>query len=574
MGDRLAALLVLALLLAWSPGASAIEAEPPPRSTTLRSLRGEVRLTPSSRWFTVALASGATPEQARRVVDEAPGLGRHAVLGSSRGRELLVRLEQGVDDAGSLARSLQGVGARGAIAHAAPALHAPDGSTLGLTRRALVRLERGADKAAVEAIVRARRGILLRELPAIGALVVATASPSDVPSLCEELRGVRGVLDAHPDFLRPVDRRSVPSDPLFEEQWYASKVCLPAALDLTRGGRGVVIAVIDDGFDLAHEDLADPARVSASALDLADGDADPSAGPLDDHGTAVAGIALASGDNARGISGFCPGCGFLPIRRGGTELDDVDALLHAADAGAHVINASWGYSYPSSGVVGAVRYALERGRGGAGSLVVFAAGNGGSDIDEASDISAIPGVIAVMASDRDDRLSPESSFGQGALAAPSGGQTTTDRTIGGYAAGAYTRTFGGTSGAAPVVAGTAGLVFSLDPSRSAAEVRALLFSTALVVGSERSASAGAPPVVRRVHTGRAVASAAGLDPDAERPCSGSAAPGGGVVSSGDLAGVAGCRAAPTTHVPSHVALVLALVLGLLRRRRARPLRPS
>lgn len=506
---RLRLPLALSLVLAASCLSGPGHAARPEASSPVRSLRspgGASTLVTSERWFTVVPSPGASLAAVQEAIAADPELGPQDIESRTPGGLALVRLRREAPPRGGLESALRRLRQHPAVAQATRALQAPDGSPLGLTNRLVILLSEGADRARITELLRRRSGRVETTLSPIHALVAALPSPDGILPLCEELRAASGVVDAHPDFVRPAGRRRALRDPYFAEQWYAEKACLPGAFDVTLGRPDVTIAIVDDGFDLAHEDLADPARLSPLAFDFADLDRDPSAGPLDDHGTAVAGIALASGDNEKGLSGFCPRCGFLPIRRGATDADDMSALVYAADAGAAVINCSWGYSYPSSGVVAAIRHAAEQGRDGLGAVVVFAAGNDGEDIEQAGDISASPGVLAVMASGADDALLPESNFGASALAAPSGGMITTDRTLGGYASGPYFRSFGGTSGAAPGVAGTAALVLSVDPRLSAVQVQDLLRSTSDPIG--HAASGGS---YLRLNAARAVAAAAGID---------------------------------------------------------------
>ena len=394
-------------------------------------------------------------------------------------------------------------GSSAAWAAPRPAIPAPDGSPRELTSDVVVVLRAEDDLSALVAAAQAAGGALKTWLPGPRIVIFDAGTSEGAIRLSEAVRSQDGVLGAEPDVIRPRSSRRSASDPRSPEQWYAEKACLPAALDVTSGRSAIVIAVIDDGFDLAHEDLG---GFVAAAWDFVDDDATPEAGPLDDHGTAVLGIAAARGDNGRGITGFCPGCSVLPIRRGVTDADDARAIAHAIDAGADVINCSWGYSYPSISVTAALRHAVTDGRGGLGAVVLFAAGNEGVDIDVIHDIAATPGVLAVMATDADDRLLPGSNTGALAIAAPSGGSLTTDRTLNGYTVGPYTDDFGGTSAAAPVVAGTAGLVLSVDPTLSAGAVLDLLRATADVIPGREAADAG----FLRVHTGRAVARAANV----------------------------------------------------------------
>jgi subtilisin-like proprotein convertase family protein len=132
------------------------------------------------------------------------------------------------------------------------------------------------------------------------------------------------------------------------------------------------------------------------------------------------------------------------------------------------------------------------GRGGKGCVILFAAGNENAPLDGRKDdvtyyqgFALHPDVIAVGASNSLDLRSDYSNYGAGlTLCAPSSGSpgrgvVTTDRSGSlGYAGGAYTTTFGGTSSATPLAAGLAGLILSVNPDLTAAEVKQIMMRTA------------------------------------------------------------------------------------------------
>ena len=104
-------------------------------------------------------------------------------------------------------------------------------------------------------------------------------------------------------------------------------------------------------------------------------------GVCDEHGTAVAGIAIAS-RNDTGIVGICPDCSLIPIKMlgdgNGALSADIASFEHAIVNDAAVINNSWGYSQPIAApqpLVDIIQRAQTETRGGKGSVVVFAAGN-------------------------------------------------------------------------------------------------------------------------------------------------------------------------------------------------------
>jgi len=331
-------------------------------------------------------------------------------------------------------------------------------------------------------------------------------------------------LFAHPDVVAP---RSFRAEPLFARQWHlkntgqsggtvGADIRVEGAWALTTGRNEVVIAVIDDGMDADHPDLAPPGKVVAP-FDVRSGTSDPRPRSEDDnHGTAVCGVATAARDGV-GLCGVAPDCRLMPIRLDGGPILEARAIHHAASNGAWVINCSWG---PSDGrwwdaadplhqrvsplpdnVRAAIDAALSSGRGGKGCVITWAAGNGNESVSN-DGYASHPGVIAVAASSHDDRKSAYSDFGpEVSVCAPSnhfaevagstravGGIWTTDR-IGalgynngdagkGDAAGSYSNSFGGTSSAAPTVAGVAALVLAANPTLTAAAVKRLLEDTA------------------------------------------------------------------------------------------------
>jgi len=124
---------------------------------------------------------------------------------------------------------------------------------------------------------------------------------------------------------RPLQLRGSPNDELYSEQWGLPFLQVEKAWDLTTGGKfdnqhDIVIAVLDDGFDIQHRDLFDNIYVNSAEIegngvdDDANGYVDDYRGiniktgsddhKIDDHGTAVAGIIGAKGDNDEGMTGI------------------------------------------------------------------------------------------------------------------------------------------------------------------------------------------------------------------------------------------------------------------------------
>jgi subtilisin family serine protease len=329
----------------------------------------------------------------------------------------------------------------------------------------------------------------------------------------------------------------LPDDPLFARQWHLENtgqggtvvdadVDATEAWRYTRGSPGIVIAVLDDGVQLDHPDLA--ANIAQPGADFTvlppRADASPRSA-ADRHGTSVAGIVAARGDNSLGVAGICPLCTILPVRvHGASNAGMAAAFRYAVEQGADVITNSWGYplSEIDAAVVDAIDAAALTGRGGLGTLVVFGMTNDVVDNCDGSstDVSALDRVVAVGVSDHNDRIGGSGYGDCMDLVAPAKpmrrdtiGIATTDRTgIDGHAPGDYHLRFGGTSAAAPLVAGIAGLLYSLNPELTRADVERILKHTADKIDVE-AAAYDAAGFSRRAGHGR-VNAARALTPQA------------------------------------------------------------
>ena len=231
---------------------------------------------------------------------------------------------------------------------------------------------------------------------------------------------------AEPDFIMQVRKSFTPNDPLFIEQWHlrntgqlygrpGADAKLTGAWDITRGSSNIVIAIIDDGVQMNHPDLAanifiNSGEIPGNGTDddnngfIDDvngwdffgngtiGDNDPSPSEVDDnHGTALAGVAAGVGNNGLGISGAAPRCRIMPIKviRGDDGLETIPvsgfatALRYAGGLvgatnttwrGADVINISLTFS-ESSNINSALADVATKGHGGRGVPIFCASGN-------------------------------------------------------------------------------------------------------------------------------------------------------------------------------------------------------
>ncbi|MGA1534529.1 MAG: S8 family serine peptidase [Planctomycetota bacterium] len=333
------------------------------------------------------------------------------------------------------------------------------------------------------------------------------AAALDSFRVAEVVAGLPGVVAAQPEFIRRLESHGTPSDTLFLTQWNlqntgqhggtpGADIRAVPAWDIETGSSAITVAVIDEGVDHSHPDLAPQMVAGYDAVTVPTGGPGSSlpgqADPEDAHGTACAGIIGSNGNNGIGTAGVCWSVSILPIRIGFGEFwtqDSwiADGISAAVSLGADVLSNSWGGGSPTPIVDAAITAAVTSGRGGLGCPSVFSSGN--ADIGEIAYPASHDLTIAVGAtSPCDERKSPTSCDGQwwwGSqfgpeldLVAPGPFVTTTDNSGGaGYAAGNFVE-FSGTSAACPHVAGAAALALSLNPSLSAAELRDLLQSSA------------------------------------------------------------------------------------------------
>ena len=382
-------------------------------------------------------------------------------------RVLVLRGEEKQDPA-VVARSLPGI-------VYADRVYAPaaGGAPILITPRVIARMPPGTDRAHANTYARSRGLRVVR--PARGLQDVYLLEAVDPPPGQSVLDFVRTrsadpeIVWMEPDFIGGRQRDFVPDDPYYPQQWHLRQsihvdgdtnahIHAEQAWDLTRGTSTVVIAIIDEGIDWSHPDLAanifvNPGEYGAGkqtndvdddgngfvddwhGWDFGADDNDPGPSRADEgHGTAVAGLAAAMGNNGLGVSGVAPDCRILPVR-----IDfDVSSASQFAEAIAYapifadVLNCSWGGFY-SQAEVDAINHALENGRGGKGCPIFCSSGNGDTAVGHPA---SVPGTIAVGGSGHTDQRVEYSNYGPELdFVAPTGG---------GYA-GIWTTDQGGTN---------------------------------------------------------------------------------------------------------------------------------
>jgi len=309
------------------------------------------------------------------------------------------------------------------------------------------------------------------------------------------------IANYHPVFESQVESISLQKD-YSSQQWYLDQIRAQQAWSMTTGSKDVIVAVVDTGVDYTHHDLSpniwvNPAEIPNDGLDndhnnyvddyfgwdFIDGDGYPMPGEENEaeHGTMVAGI-IGAVHNDFGINGVAGDVQIMPIRvRAGNDGIDsffpcskgqypyylAQGIRYAVDNGARVINLSLSSSVASQWlgtcVQDAIRYAVDKG-------VVIVAASGNRNENVVLFPASMTPVIAVGATDKQDRRlfinnSEGSNYGAALDVVAPGVDIWTTTTNNQY------KPYRGTSLAASQVSGLVALLFSLDSSLSANQVR-------------------------------------------------------------------------------------------------------
>lgn len=351
----------------------------------------------------------------------------------------------------------------------------------------------------------------------------------------------------------------VAHDPLYQYQWHLGSGAtknfsanmagagLYIAPTIREGysGTGVIVAVVDSGLEIAHEDLSENVVVNGS-WDFASNDSDPTNGSVTgDHGTSVAGLIAAVGWNGKGGHGAAPnaslkGFNFLATQTSSNQVKSLGGASYSADVS--IFNQSYGFNNTYDFAIGPAieaqyLYGVSSLRNGKGAIYVKSAGNGFrsyASVDCATLYSSSPNYrtpcqnvnmdpenatpynIVVGALSATNQKSSYSTSGSSIWIAAPGGEdgisyaalmttdqsscargyvrnggssTNTFNTVTGGVGHSenvscnYTSTFNGTSSAAPVISGVIALILEANPELTWRDVKHILASTADQVDS-------------------------------------------------------------------------------------------
>ncbi|MCF8242634.1 MAG: S8 family serine peptidase [Melioribacteraceae bacterium] len=312
--------------------------------------------------------------------------------------------------------------------------------------------------------------------------VLTYTSPVDPLYLSKKMNSIKDIEWAEPYYLYETD--FIPNDIRYNEQWWLKNIDAQQAWDVTKGSSSVVIAIVDTGIDWDHPDLAaniwrNPGEIDGNGRDDDENgfiddirgwdfggiSGTPDNNPMEDrpdHGTLVAGIASEVSDNTIGFASIGFNCKLMAVKTSQdnirTEVDGdalishgYNGILYAAENGADIINCSWGgfaYSELAKTVVDQAT--------AMGSLVIAAAGNNG--MNEIIYPAAYNNVLSVGVVTQEDILWSASNYGEGLDVLAPGTMISSTWQNDTYKGGS------GTSLAAPMTAGLAGLVKTVFPS--------------------------------------------------------------------------------------------------------------
>ena len=341
-------------------------------------------------------------------------------------------------------------------------------------------------------------GTVTRRFRSSGAVLLKLKKGRDADTVIGQLKNNPNVEYVERDHYLSI-HRTIPNDPDFESQWGLENVGqmlgtddadidAPEAWDIETGSSDVIVAVIDTGVDYDHDDLranmwVNPNEIADNGVDddnngfvddvygvailngVGDGD------PWDDHGhgTHVAGIIGAVGNNNRGVTGVCwtvriMALKFLDASGYGLESDAAACIDYAVAHGAKITNNSYGGPDHSETLLQAIQNASA-----AGVLYCTSSGNEGLDLDVTPSYPAsydVANVISIASTGGSDNISYFSNYGRNSVHVGAPGESIWST----YTGNEY-QLLDGTSMACPFVAGIAALVLSHEPTLSMADLR-------------------------------------------------------------------------------------------------------
>jgi subtilisin family serine protease len=348
--------------------------------------------------------------------------------------------------------------------------------------RILIKPKAGIDRTMLDNFHLARKGVVLRTFEGIGRLqVIRVPAGQTVSGLIAQYQKSGLVEFAEPDYIGQVFDTK-PNEKAFTNGtlWGLTNISAAAAWDVLTSASNIVVAVVDTGVRYTHEDLASNMWVNPNdgghGWNAVDGNNNPA--DAGTHGTMVAGVLGAVGNNGKGVVGVAwrvqiMACACFNSFGSGNVSDVITCLDYARTNGARIINASWGFT--NSLALSNAMISLRD----AGIIVVAACGNSSTNIDLLPTYPAsyqLDNIITVASTSKSNALSTFSNYGATNvdLAAPGEQIYSTFPATDSYY---YTDVPGGTSYSAPYVSGACALLMAQYPADSYQQIIGRLLSS-------------------------------------------------------------------------------------------------
>ncbi|MCD8101056.1 MAG: S8 family serine peptidase [Alistipes sp.] len=378
---------------------------------------------------------------------------------------------------------------KGHIKYVLPFYERGNGSEpIGTSDIFYLKLKNADDLVLLEAITKEHGVKIVKDVPYTPLWYILTINGSDFQNAIEASNWFYETGhfdDVDPAFMFDFRTNST-NDPLFDQLWglknneyYGIDINVVNAWNTTKGA-GINIAIVDQGIDPNHNDLA--GNFHASSFDAQSGTSPSVFIAGNYHGTHVAGTVAAVGDNNLQVVGVAPESKILRVSHDlksnnvkiSSEL--ASGINWAWQAGADVISNSWGdqggsmYNQLHSTILEqAIIAAMNNGRSGKGAVVVFAAGNYAPVMDYPANFHK--DILTVGSIDKTGKRSSFSGYGNTIDVVAPGENILS--TLPGNAVGVMS----GTSMAAPHAAGVAALVLSVSPLSTGQRVRDIIESS-------------------------------------------------------------------------------------------------
>lgn len=341
--------------------------------------------------------------------------------------------------------------------------------------------------------------------------LLETKYPILTLSVVEKLRENKDITSAEPFLAWQASTKDIPNDPLFSNQWHLQNtgqsggtVGIDANVVDVWGspfgsgitGNGIRIAIVDDGLQTNHPDLAGNTDTTTD-YDFNNDDNDPT--PSSSHGTSCGGVAAGVGNNGVGITGAAPEAELVGLRLIAGPADDLlesQALSHHITGASliHISSNSWGpfddgqrKVAPGTLTKAVLEQGATTGRNGLGTIYTWAGGNGLNN-DDNSNYDGYANSIYTISVGAITNTGVQTWYSESGanliVGAPSDGGTmgiTTTRN-----GSNYTNSFGGTSSACPLVSGVVALVLEANSNLGWRDVQEILLHSATKVDASDS----------------------------------------------------------------------------------------